>query len=241
MNICDWEGLSISTRWLGMLLGLPHIEVASWGGIYSHQPKSSRWWSLLVMGAPDSVQCATGQCLVRRHVIFLLGPEVGWPLEALSSCGTGLSGVAPGSPVPLWLVALTSEFHCSLCRVDCCVQIVIAPLVHQTVRWIIAELRLRNLKVKSSSWFTLVHRTLSGGAPDGPVRQTRAAFGFLFCSFLLRPNLFFWLVCVEPLAPVECMILNKLVSPIICVGQFNHQNQLGKGLTLFPFHTHLCS
>jgi hypothetical protein len=30
--------------------------------------------------------------------------------------------------------------------------------------------------------------------------------------------------------------LNKLVSPIICVGQFNHQNQLGRGLTLFPFH-----
>jgi hypothetical protein len=44
------------------------------------------------------------------------------------------------------------------------------------------------------------------------------------------------LVCVEPLAPVEYIILNKLVSPIICVGQFNHQNQLGKGLTLFPFH-----
>jgi hypothetical protein len=37
------------------------------------------------------------------------------------------------------------------------------------------------------------------------------------------------------LAPVEYIILNKLVSPIICVGQFNHQNQLGKGLTIFPF------
>jgi hypothetical protein len=37
------------------------------------------------------------------------------------------------------------------------------------------------------------------------------------------------------LKPVEYIILNKLVSPIICVGQFNHQNQLGKGLTLFPF------
>jgi hypothetical protein len=36
------------------------------------------------------------------------------------------------------------------------------------------------------------------------------------------------LVCVEPLAPVECIILNKLVSPFICVGQFNHQNQLVK-------------
>jgi hypothetical protein len=43
------------------------------------------------------------------------------------------------------------------------------------------------------------------------------------------------LVCVEPLAPVEYITLNKLVSPIICVDQFNHQNQLAKGLTLFPF------
>jgi hypothetical protein len=29
------------------------------------------------------------------------------------------------------------------------------------------------------------------------------------------------------LAPVELRDLGKLVSPIICVGQFNHQNQLG--------------
>jgi hypothetical protein len=48
------------------------------------------------------------------------------------------------------------------------------------------------------------------------------------------------LVCVEPLAPVECIILNKLVSPIICVVQFNHQNQLGKryksnSLSISPF------
>jgi hypothetical protein len=33
------------------------------------------------------------------------------------------------------------------------------------------------------SWFTLVHRTLSGGTPDCPVRQTRTHFGFLFASF----------------------------------------------------------
>jgi hypothetical protein len=34
----------------------------------------------------------------------------------------------------------------------------------------------------------VVHRTLSGGAPNSPVRQTRVLFGF-FCSFLLNPNL----------------------------------------------------
>jgi hypothetical protein len=35
-----------------------------------------------------------------------------------------------------------------------------------------------------------VHRTLSGGAPDSPVRQTRGHFGFL-CSFLLEHLLIF--------------------------------------------------
>jgi hypothetical protein len=57
-----------------------------------------------------------------------------------------------------------------------------------------------------------------------------------FCSFLLKPNLFFLLVSVEPLTPVDHVIYSKIVSPIICVGQFNHQNHLGKGLSLFPFH-----
>jgi hypothetical protein len=61
-----------------------------------------------------------------------------------------------------------------------------------------------------------------------------------FAPFFLNPNFNFLLVCVEPLAPIEHVIYSKLVSPIICVGQFNHQNHLGKGLTLFPFqeHTH---
>jgi hypothetical protein len=65
---------------------------------------------------------------------------------------------------------------------------------------------------------TVRWHTRQSGAPD------QGSFRFPFCSFLLRPNLIFWLVCVEPLAPVEYIILNKLVSPIICVGQFNHQN-----------------
>jgi hypothetical protein len=41
----------------------------------------------------------------------------------------------------------------------------------------------------------LVHRTLFGGTPDSPVRQTRVLFGFFF-SFLWNPNfdLFYWFV-----------------------------------------------
>jgi hypothetical protein len=76
-----------------MLLGLPHFEVAGWGGIYSHHPKYSRRRSLLAMGAPDSPVC--------RHVILPLRLGAGRPLEALSSCGTGQSGATPDSPVPL--------------------------------------------------------------------------------------------------------------------------------------------
>jgi hypothetical protein len=42
----------------------------------------------------------------------------------------------------------------------------------------------------------------------------------LFEPFLL----IFLLAYGEPLVPVELINLGKLVSPIICVGQFNHQN-----------------
>jgi hypothetical protein len=40
------------------------------------------------------------------------------------------------------------------------------------------------------------------GAPDSPVRQTRAAFGCLLL-FLFEPFIGLLLVCVEPLVPVE--------------------------------------
>jgi hypothetical protein len=93
-----------------MLLGLPHLEMAGWGGIYSHQPSCSRWERLLEMGAPDSP--------VRHHVTQPLGLGVGRPLEALSSCGTRQSGAAPNMYCSLFGVPLTlrsdSAAHCSL-------------------------------------------------------------------------------------------------------------------------------
>jgi hypothetical protein len=74
-----------------------------------------------------------------------------------------------------------------------------SPVAHRTVRWIIAELRLRNPKVKS--W-----RLILPGAPD-TVRCARpGSTSVSFCSFLWNPGLYFLLVCVEPLAPVECII-----------------------------------
>jgi hypothetical protein len=181
MNICGWEGLSMSTRWLEMLLGLPHLEVAGWGGIYSHQPKSSRWWSVLAKGAPDSPVChRTVSGAPPRHLS--LGLEAGRPLEALSSCGTGQSGApltaALTSAVVLFTLqsrSLRADSRCSAGALD-------SPVAHRTVRWIIAEMRLENPKVKSLSWSALVHRTLSGGIPN-TVRCARP--GQPWVSFML--------------------------------------------------------
>jgi hypothetical protein len=186
MNICGWEGLSMSTRWLGMLLGLPHLEMAGWGGIYSHQPKSSHWWSMLAMGAPDSPmrhRTVSGappcHLLVRPWSWSTVGGFVlMW--HRTVRCNTGQSGApltaALTSAAVLFIRQsrpLRADSRCSAGALD-------SPVAHRTVRWIIVELRLGNPKVKSLSWFTLVHRTLSGGTPDTPVRQTRAAFSFLF-------------------------------------------------------------
>jgi hypothetical protein len=88
-----------------------------------------------------------------------------------------------------------------------------------------------------------VHRTLSGGAPDTVRWHTgqsgapdQGAFGCPF-SLLFEPFfLVFLLAYCEPLVPVELIDLGKLVSPIICVGQFNHQNKFRNiGVGLIPF------
>jgi hypothetical protein len=63
-----------------------------------------------------------------------------------------------------------------------------SPVLHQTVRWIIAEWLPKFLKVANSEWFSLVHRKLSDGVSDSPVRQTRTTFGCLLL-FLFEPFL----------------------------------------------------
>jgi hypothetical protein len=62
----------------------------------------------------------------------------------------------------------------------------------------------------------VVHRTVRCARP-GCLRLSLAP---LFEPFLL----IFLLAYCEPLVPVDLIDLGKLVSPIICVGQFNHQN-----------------
>jgi hypothetical protein len=74
-----------------MLLGLPPLEVAGWGGIYSHQPNSSRWRRLLAMGAPDSVRCAPRHPTVRSLSWSTVGDFVlMW--HRTVRCHTGQSG-----------------------------------------------------------------------------------------------------------------------------------------------------
>jgi hypothetical protein len=65
------------------------------GGIYSPQPPSSCWGSLLAMGAPDSPmrhRIGPVHCPVRRHVTEPLGFWSSRSLAPLSSCGTGQFG-----------------------------------------------------------------------------------------------------------------------------------------------------
>jgi hypothetical protein len=168
---------------------------------------------------------------VRRHVTLLLGLGAGRPLEALSSCGTGQSGATPTFCSDFCRVIV---LHCSSVRVDRCAQIAVTPLVHQTVRWYTRKSGGTPKSPVNYSgavpgkpeaeefgvydpWCTghcsVVHRTLFGGAPD-TVRWCTGQSGvpdqrtlrFPFCSCLLNSDLFFLLVCVEPLAPIECII-----------------------------------
>jgi hypothetical protein len=205
MNRGGWEGLSMSTRWLVMLLGLL-LEVADWGGIYSHQTKYGRWRRLLAMGAPDSP--------VRHRTVSGVPPyqhvRQCW---SWSTVGGFVLMRHRTVRCPFWPTALTSAaftvLHCScqswLLRSGsrCFVGTPDSPVSHRTVRWIIAELRLRNPKVKSLKAIlpgtpdTVRWHTGQFGAPD------QGALRFSLCSFLLNPDLFFLLVCVESLAPVE--------------------------------------
>jgi hypothetical protein len=151
--------------------------------------------------AHRTVRCATRHCPVRQphHPTVRVRPLEIWHVGP------------PDSPVVhrtitihcqvrflalLWLRALYA--HCSVVSRPLNSTVVLAtvaplgtpesPVLHRTVRWIIAEWLPKNPKLSSLESFSLVHRTLSGGTPDSPVRQTRAAFG-CFCSFLFEPFL----------------------------------------------------
>jgi hypothetical protein len=67
---------------------------------------------------------------------------------------------------------------------------------------------------------SVAHRTVRCARPG--------CLWVVFCSLCLNPFFVFLLAYCEPLASVKLIDWSKLVSPIVCVGQFNHQNQFRK-------------
>jgi hypothetical protein len=174
------------------------------GGIYSPNHQSGRWEGLLSYGASESPvhhRTLSGAPLdtvwCTSHVTHPLGfdrrSSDKWGHRTVRWCTRqSLFTVRCTFWRLLWLLcvqARTVAFHCSFAD-DRWREVAVAPLAHRTVRWIIAEWLPKFPKLASLSWSTLVHRTLSGGTPDSPVRQTRAAFGCLWL-FLFEP--FLWL------------------------------------------------
>jgi hypothetical protein len=174
-------------RWLGVFIALNHQTTV--GEV------------LLSMGAPDIVRCAS-------HVTQPLGfwrsrPLERWLLVAPDNLVLHRTGTVP-CPLRLWpllwllprIVALSGALCSRPLR-----RLAVAPLVHRTVWWIIAEQRWRNPKLKSSELY-------GPGAPNSQVRQTRALFGF-FCSFLFEPQLNLFIGFVEPLCTCKIYDLEQ--------------------------------
>jgi hypothetical protein len=87
---------------LGMLLGLPHLGMARWGGIYRPQHKTRRWRKAVALcGAPDSPVPLPGapSCWIWHHR---------WPLA--------LQAFTPNSPdvTPDSLEASLHQCHLEL-------------------------------------------------------------------------------------------------------------------------------
>jgi hypothetical protein len=76
---------------LGMLLGLPHLEMAGWGGIYRSQHNSRRWRKVAALWhtgqSSASIRCANPLDLTRR-----------WPL-ALQAFTPDSPDITPDNPV----------------------------------------------------------------------------------------------------------------------------------------------
>jgi hypothetical protein len=68
-----FEHLQMSTICLGMLLGLPHLEMTGWGCIYRPQHKSSRWRKVVLSAAYRIVRWCTGQCTIHYPVRLAVG------------------------------------------------------------------------------------------------------------------------------------------------------------------------
>jgi hypothetical protein len=158
-----------------------------WGGWGIYSPNHQKWslGGCLSHDAPDS------PVPLPRH-----GAVGFWPLELKSSGPPDSPVVHRTGPIDCLVRLLARAWLLrALARIKCCCRWPLTwkksllcwhtghcPVLHRTVRWIIAVWPPEFLKVSSSELESLAHRTLSGGTPDSPVRQTRAHFGWLLLS-----------------------------------------------------------
>jgi hypothetical protein len=209
--------------WLGVFI-TPTTKLAVWWRLLSHgapdnpvrhQPRHQaigfrplELWRVGPPGCPVVHQTSPVDCPVCHSRVHCSSARAGAhlmccrrPLARSSRCSAG----SPDSPVCTghvwWIIVeripeagefgvalLWSTGHC--------------PVVHRTVRWIIAKRLWEFPKVKSLAWSSLVHRTLSGGTPD-TVRCARPGQPSVdLCSFGWTHFLVFLLAKCEPLAPV---------------------------------------
>jgi hypothetical protein len=209
--------ISLVTIWLEWSLDLGEDLISlfvSWSEVWSSCIECNGWktwmpWSVVVGDgccriAHRTVRCATRHCPVRqpRHPTVRVRPLELWQVGPPDSPVVHRT-VTVHSSVRLLTPALTSAragTHCSvslfLCRQPLA-QVAVAsagtpdsPVLHWTVRWIIAEWLPKFLKLASSEW---IHPS----APD-TVRCARPGQpSVVFCSFYLNPFLDFLLVCVN--------------------------------------------
>jgi hypothetical protein len=153
------------------------------GGIYSPNHQSGCWGGCLSTGAPDSLVCQPRHLTVRVRPLELLiaGPPDSLVVHRTVTVHCLVRLLAPA----LTLRALSA--HCSLLQTT-------VGAVSRCSAWHTGQSGAtpdspvnysRGLFQKPEAEEFRVNLP---GAPDSPVRQTRAAFGW-FCSFLFEPFL----------------------------------------------------
>jgi hypothetical protein len=189
------------------VLKVENLDAIECGVVGVFIAPTTKMWSLgdCCRMAHRTVRCATRHCLVRQP----RQPAVGfWPLELWLVGPLGCPVVHQTCPVdcPMRqlrvLCPLRAQARIKCVAVDRCARSSRCsaahrtvrcdtghcPVLHRTVRWIIAERPPIFPKVASSASSALVHQTLSGALDQG-------AFWDVFCSLCLNPFLaFYWLI-----------------------------------------------
>jgi hypothetical protein len=137
-------------RWLGVFIASNHLLVVGYFCCrWAH--RTVRWCTGHVL---FTVRCAPCQHAVRVLIVLTVGTLC---LVVAPDCPVSHRTCLMCSDFLLWFLTCIVPF-----AVDCWRQVIVAPLVHRTVRWIISE----RVPGKTREWLIWVmlglgHRTLS--------------------------------------------------------------------------------